>query len=211
MTLVKICGVATPSALAATVAARASHVGFVFFPPSPRHLAHGEAAGLAAQSGPLIRVGLFVDADDALIDAAIGAARLHILQLHGHESPARVAALKARTGLEVWKAVPVRTRADIAATALWAGVADRVLLDAKPPPGSALPGGNGVSFDWSLLADVKPPLPWGLSGGLDPANVAEAIRTTRASLVDVSSGVETAPGVKSVALIRSFCEAAFAA
>lgn len=209
--LIKICGVTTPPTLAATLAARATHVGFVFFPPSPRHLAPAHAAGLAAQAGALIRVGLFVDADDALIDAAIAAAGLHALQLHGDETPARVAGLKARTRLEVWKAVPIRTRTHIAATASWRGIADRVLLDAKPPPGAVLPGGNGVRFDWGLLGEVKPPLPWGLSGGLEPLNVAEAIRATGAPLVDVSSGVETAPGVKSSDLIRAFLEAAHSA
>ena len=207
MTAIKVCGVRTPEPLEAAIAARATHAGFVFFPPSPRHLRPAEAAGLASRAGPLLRVGLFVDADDALIDAAVAAARLDVLQLHGAEPTARVAALKARTGLPVWKAVPVRTRADIAATAAWRGVADLVLLDAKPPPGAALPGGNGVRFDWSLLADVRPPMPWGLSGGLDPANVGEAIRATGAPLVDVSSGVEDAPGVKSPAKIAAFCEA----
>lgn len=209
MLQIKICGLSEPAARDAAIIAGATHLGFVFFPPSPRHLDHARAAALAAPvPSHVARVGVFVDADDAALDAAIDAARLTVLQLHGRESPARAAHVARRFGLEVWKAVPVRTTADIAATSACAGAADRILFDAKAPKGAPLPGGNGLRFDWRILTDARPPLPWGLSGGLDPATVADAIRTTGAPLVDVSSGVETAPGVKSVSLIQQFIEAA---
>ena len=212
MTLVKICGLTEPQTRDAAIHAHATHLGFVFFPPSPRHLENERAAALAAPVPVHIaRVGVFVDPDDALLDAAIHAARLTILQLHGHETPARTAHVRARFGLETWKAAPVRTVQDIAATAAYAGAADLILLDAKAPEGAPLPGGNGLRFDWHILAQARPAMPWGLSGGLTPATVREAIRTTGAPLVDVSSGVETAPGVKSADLIRQFIEAAHAA
>lgn len=212
MPLTKICGLTTPATRDAAIQARATHLGFVFFPPSPRHLTHEQAAALAAPvPGHIKRVGVFVDADDAALEAAINAAKLTVLQFHGDETPARIAHVRARFGLETWKAVPVRTAQDIAATAAYKGAADRLLLDAKAPEGAPLPGGNGLRFDWAILAQTRPPMPWGLSGGLTPATVADAIRTTNAPLVDVSSGVETAPGVKSADLIRQFLEAAHAA
>lgn len=212
MTAIKICGLTTPETLAAAIGAGATHVGFVFFAPSPRDLALAIAPGLSARvPGHVERVGVFVDADDALIGAAIAAARLSVIQLHGGESPARVAAVKARFGLTVWKAAAVRTAADIAQTAVFRDAADMVLLDAKAPDGAVLSGGNGLRFDWRILSDTRPAMPWGLSGGLDAPTVAEAIRATGARLVDVSSGVEDAPGVKSTAKITAFCEAALAA
>lgn len=205
---IKICGVTTPGAVDSAIRARADHVGFVFFPPSPRALTPREAATLGARAaGRIGRVGLFVDATDALIAEAVGAAGLDALQLHGEESPARAAELRARHGLPVWKAVPVASAADIDRAAAYLGAADLVLFDAKTPKGT-LPGGMGLAFDWSLLSGWRNRAPWGLAGGLAPGNVAEAVRLTGAPLVDTSSGVETAPGVKDPALIAAFCAAA---
>jgi phosphoribosylanthranilate isomerase len=201
----KICGLSTPETVDAAVAGGAAWVGFVFFPPSPRNVSPDRAAGLAARvPGRVGRVGLFVDADDALIAAAIREAGLTAIQLHGSEPPARAAALKARHGVEVWKALPVRTAADVAATCAWRGVVDRVLLDAKPPAGATLPGGNGLRFDWRLLAEARPPLPWMLAGGLDATNLGDAVGVTGARAVDISSGVEVAPGVKAPQKIAEF-------
>jgi len=208
---IKICGVTTPEALDAAMAARADHIGFVFFAKSPRNVAPGDAAALAVRAaGRISRVGLFVDAADSLIAEAVAAARLDVLQLHGSETPERAAQLRARFGLPVWKAVAVASAADIARAEAWAGAADLVLFDAKTPKGS-LPGGMGLAFDWSLLAAWKHRTPWGLAGGLKPANVAEAVRLTGAPLVDTSSGVESAPGIKDAGLIAAFCAAAHAA
>ena len=208
---IKICGVTTAPVLDAVIAARASHVGFVFFPKSPRNLAPRDAAPLAERAdGRIARVGLFVDADDETIAQAAAAARLDALQLHGEESPQRAAHLRARLGVPVWKAVPIASAADVERAARWVGAADLVLFDAKTPKGT-LPGGMGLAFDWSLLAAWKNRAPWGLAGGLTPANVAEAVRRTGAPLVDTSSGVETAPGVKDEALVAAFCQAARAA
>lgn len=207
MTLVKICGLSEPATLDAAVAAGADHVGFVFFPPSPRHLGFERAASLAAHVPERVgRVGVFVDADDLLIESAVRAGRLSVLQLHG-AAPSRLAELKRRFGLEVWAAIPVATRRDIEGAKAWIGAADRLLFDAKAPKGASLPGGNAVRFDWRLLDGVRVGMPWGLAGGLDPASVAEAIATTAAPLVDVSSGVEDAPGVKSSDKIRAFVKA----
>ena len=203
----KICGLSTEATLDAALAGGASQVGFVFFAPSPRDLAFDRAAALAGRTPPQVgRVGVFVDPDDALIDAATAAGRLDALQLH-RTTPARAAALKRRTGREVWAAVPVKTRADLTAAARFVGAADRILYDARTPGDAALPGGMGVRFDWALLDGFAHPLPWALSGGLDADNVAEAVRVTGATLVDVSSGVETAPGVKDVAKIAAFLRA----
>ncbi|MEP9400622.1 phosphoribosylanthranilate isomerase [Sphingomonas sp. VNH70] len=211
MTGIKICGLSTPDTLAAALSAGASHVGFVFFPPSPRHLAFDRAAGLAAMVPPQVaRVGVFVDPDDALLEQALAAGRLDAIQLH-KTAPARIAAIRARFGRETWGAVAVKTRADLDGARALAGAADRVLYDAKTPEGAALPGGMGLRFDWGLLDGFAHPLPWALSGGLDPANVGEAIRRTRAPLVDVSSGVESAPGVKDAARIAAFARAVHAA
>ncbi len=206
-TQAKICGLSTEAALDAAIANDASHVGFVFFAPSPRNLDFGQARALAARvPGHVRKVGVFVDPDDALLDAAI-AAGLDALQLHGKETPARTAAIKARTGLEMWKAVPVRTAADLAPAAGFRGAADYILYDAKTPDAALLPGGMGLRFDWRLLEGFAHPLPWALSGGLDAGNVGEAIRMTGAALVDTSSGVESAPGVKDVDKIAAFLKA----
>lgn len=203
----KICGLSTPDTLDAAVAGGASHVGFVFFAPSPRNLTRDGARALSARvPGQVARVGVFVDPDDALLESVIETARLDVLQLH-KTTPARAAAIRAGSGREIWAAVAIRTRADLAAAATFAGVADRILYDAKTPPGAALPGGMGVRFDWALLDGFRHPLPWALSGGLDAGNVRDAIERTRATLVDVSSGVESAPGVKDIAKIAAFLRA----
>lgn len=206
-TAIKICGISTPAALDATIRARADHAGFVFFAKSPRNVSPTDAAALGARAeGRIGKVGLFVDADDALLGEAVSAAGLTALQLHGGETPDRAAQLRARFGLPVWKAISVTCADDIARAQAYAGAVDLVLFDAKTPAGS-LPGGMGLSFDWSLLAGWKGAVPWGLAGGLNPDNVAQAIRSTGAPLVDASSGLETAPGVKDESLIAAFCSA----
>lgn len=207
MTGTKICGLTTAATLDAALRGSASHVGFVFFAPSPRNLAFDAAAGLAARvPGHVTTVGVFVDPDDALLERTLAAVPLGILQLHG-VTPPRAAAIRARFGRETWAAVAVKTRADLDAAHGFAGAADRILYDAKTPPGAALPGGMGLRFDWALLQGFRHPLPWTLSGGLDPGNVAEAIARTGAAMVDVSSGVESAPGVKDVDKIGAFLKA----
>lgn len=204
---IKICGLTTPDTLEAAIAARAEYIGLMFVAKSPRHVALESAAQLSHRAeGRIKRVGVFLDASDAQIAAAV-AAGLDVLQLHGTESPERAAQLGASFSLPVWKVLSVATRADLDRAAAYAGAADLVLLDAKTPKG-ALPGGLGLAFDWALLAGWKPPLPWGLAGGLSPANVGEAVRLTSAPLVDCSSGVESAPGVKDVDRIAAFCKAA---
>jgi phosphoribosylanthranilate isomerase len=203
----KICGLSTPETLDAAIAGGASHVGFVFFPPSPRHLSFDKAQGLAARvPGQIARVGVFVDPDDALLDAAIAAGRLEVIQLH-KVSPERAAAVKARTARETWAALAVKTRADLVPATGFRGAADRLLYDAKAPEGAKVPGGTGLRFDWGLLDGFAHPLPWVLSGGLDAGNVGEAVRVTGARLVDVSSGIEAAPGVKDVDKIAAFLKA----
>ncbi len=206
-TTAKICGLSTPDTLAAAVAGGASHVGFVFFPPSPRHVDFDRVAGLASGvPSYLAKVGVFVDPDDALIDAARAAGRLDAIQLHKTAAD-RIATIRARTGLEIWAAVAVKTRTDLDRARAFTGAADRILYDAKAPEGAALPGGMGLRFDWSLLEGFRHPLPWALSGGLDAGNVGEAVRRTGATLVDVSSGVESAPGVKDATRIAAFLDA----
>jgi len=206
---VKICGLTSLQAVTDAVTAGARYVGFVFFPRSPRHLDVARAAELA-QSVPagVAKVALTVDADDAFLDALLASVPIDMLQLHGHESPERVAAIRARHGLPVMKAVGVAERADLAELDRYMSVADQILLDAKPPKGADLPGGNGLAFDWRLIAGRDWSRPWMLAGGLTPANVAEAMRLTGARQVDVSSGVESAPGVKDPARIRAFIQAA---
>ncbi len=205
---IKICGISTAESLDAVIVARADYVGLVFYPPSPRNVSMAQAALLGARSAHRIsRVGLFVDADDALMAEAIAAAGLDALQLHGEESPARAAQLTARFGLPVWKAIAVATPDDVERAAIYVGAADLILFDAKTPKGT-LPGGMGLSFDWSLLTAWKNRTAWGLAGGLTPDNVAEAARLTGAPLVDTSSGVESAPGVKESGKIAAFCSAA---
>lgn len=205
---IKICGINTAAALDSAVRHRADYLGFVFFAKSPRNVDLHQAASLGQRlAGRATAVGLFVDADDATIAEAVAAARLDAIQLHGKEAPERVAALRAQFGLPVWKAVPVASSADIAAAARYTGAADLVLFDAKAPKGADLPGGLGLVFDWTLLAGYRAPFAWGLAGGLSPDNVGEAIRITGAPLVDVSSGVESAPGVKDEARIAAFAHA----
>ncbi|NGM44885.1 phosphoribosylanthranilate isomerase [Rhodobacter sp. SGA-6-6] len=208
---VKICGIRRAEDLAAAVAARAAYVGLNFFPKSPRFvtLAEARALALAAPEG-LCKVALVVDAEDAALDAIIEAMPLDMLQLHGKESPDRVAEIKVRYGLPVMKAVGVADEGDLAAVLDYSLVADQILVDAKAPKGAALPGGNGLAFDWRLVAQRRWLRPWMLAGGLTAANVAEAIRLTNARQVDVSSGVESAPGVKDAAKIAAFAQAAFA-
>jgi phosphoribosylanthranilate isomerase len=206
---VKICGLSTPEALDVALEAGADMVGFVFFPPSPRHLLYEAARPLGARvRGRAQKVALTVDAGDDVFDALVEALRPDLLQLHGRESPARVTALKARFGLPVMKAIPVETKADLAAIAPYAGVADRLLFDARAPREATRPGGLGKTFDWRLLEGLAPGVPFMLSGGLDAGNVAEALRITRAPGVDVSSGVERAPGEKDPDKIRAFIRAA---
>lgn len=204
---IKICGIASPAALDAVIAARADHAGLVFFPPSPRNVTLADAAALGARAaGRIGRVGLFVDADDALLADAVAAASLDAIQLHGKEPPERAAQLRARFGLPVWKALSIASADDVARAAAYVGAVDLVLFDAKTPKGT-LPGGMGLSFDWSLLSAWKAPCAWGLAGGLTADNVAEAVRRTGAPLVDASSGVESAPGVKDADKVAAFCAA----
>ena len=208
---VKICGVTTPAALRATVEAGAEYLGLNFYPPSPRSVTPDQAAALTAAAPPrLCKVGLFVDVEDATIAETLAAVGLDMLQLHGGESPARVAQIRARFGLPVMKAIKIAGPADVAAAEPYLRVADRLLFDAKPPKEmtEALPGGNALAFDWQLLAGKTWPIPWMLSGGLEPANVAEAARISGARAVDVSSGVEDRPGLKNPDKIRAFLAAA---
>ncbi|MCW3849073.1 phosphoribosylanthranilate isomerase [Sphingomonas sp. LB-2] len=194
----KICGLSTPETLDAAIAGGASHVGFVFFPPSPRHLSFDRARQLIARVPAHIgKVGVFVDPDADLLDGAI-ACGIDTLQLH-KVTPERAASMQ----LPVWAAVAVKTRADLDAASGFRGAVERVLYDAKTPEG-ALPGGMGLRFDWTLLQGFRHPVQWALSGGLDPGNVIEAARVTGAELVDVSSGVESAPGVKDPGRIAAF-------
>lgn len=205
---IKLCGLTDSTALEAAIAARADYAGFNFYPPSPRFLSPARAAELGARAdGRIGRVGVFVDAADAEIAAAVAAARLDAIQLHGHETPQRAAEVRSRFGLPVWRVIGVAKGEDLAKAADYAGAADFILFDAKTPKGT-LPGGMGLAFDWSLLAALKIALPWGLAGGLTAANVGEAVRLTGASLVDAASGIESAPGTKDPALIAAFCAAA---
>jgi phosphoribosylanthranilate isomerase len=202
----KICGVSTLEAVDAAAAGGAAWLGFVFFAKSPRSLGPAAAAALIARAPERIgKAAVLVDPDDALI-ARVLAAGVTALQLHGQEPPQRLAALCGH-GVELWKALPVRTRADLDQAKAYRGVADRIIYDAKTPPGT-LPGGMGLRFDWRLLEGFAHPLPWALSGGLEAGNVAEAVGITGAQMVDVSSGVERAPGVKDVDKIAAFLQAA---
>lgn len=206
---VKICGLTEPEHVVAVAEAGAAYAGFVFFEKSPRHVSV-EKARLLALEAPigLAKVALTVNADDATLDQIVESVPLDMLQLHGAESPERVADVKERYGLPVMKAVGIAEEADLAALATYGAVADQLLVDAKPPKGADLPGGNGLAFDWRLVNRKYWPCPWMLAGGLTPDNVAEAVRMTGARQVDVSSGVESAPGVKDATLIRAFVEAA---
>ena len=209
---VKICGLKTADALAAALAGGASHVGFIFFPKSPRNVSPEEAGRLRqAAAGRAKAVAVTVDADDAFLDRIVAAMAPDMLQLHGSETPERVAAVRARYGLPVMKALAISEAADLAAVAPFRGVADRFLFDAKPPKGAVLPGGNGVAFDWRFLAELDRGVDYMLSGGLDAANVGDALRLANPPGIDVSSGVESAPGVKDTALIAEFLDAVRAA
>ncbi len=205
MVKAKICGISTPETMQAALDAGARWVGLVFFPKSPRNVSIATAAELSRMVGTGTRVvGLFVDPGDDLLDDVTGQVPLDLIQLHGGETPDRVAAIRARFNLPVMKALKIGDAGDLDAATAYEPVVDMLLFDAKPPKGAILPGGNGVAFDWSLLAGRVWRKPWMLSGGLDPANVAGAIRATGAMAVDVSSGVEEAPGRKSPDLIRAF-------
>jgi phosphoribosylanthranilate isomerase len=207
---VKICGLRTDADVAAAASAGASYVGFVFYPKSPRNVSFREAAALAVDVPMgVAKVALVVNADDAFLDGLTAAVPLDMLQLHGSETPTRVAEVKARYGLPVMKAVGIADASDLAQIDAYAAVADQLLIDAKPPKNADLPGGNGLAFDWTLLAGRKYwTVPWMLAGGLTADNVAEAVRLTGATQVDVSSGVEGLVGVKDAGLISAFLAAA---
>lgn len=207
--LVKICGLKTSEALGASLAAGADMVGFVFFPPSPRNIGYEAARSLSAQAeGRAVKVALTVDADDATFERIVESLKPGLLQLHGHETPERVAVVRSRFGLPVMKALPIAERADLSPIRLYEKVADRLLFDARPPRGATRPGGLGRSFDWALLKGLDPAVPFMLSGGLDAGNVAEALAITGAPGVDVSSGVERGPGEKDPDKIHAFVRAA---
>jgi phosphoribosylanthranilate isomerase len=207
--LVKICGLSTRETLDVALEAGADMVGFVFFPPSPRHLSLEAARELGKQArGRAAKVALTVDADDATLSNIVETLQPDLLQLHGKETVARLRDIKAKFALPVMKVIAVETAADLAVLPGFAGVADRILFDARPPKDATRPGGLGAVFDWQLLSKLELKLPYMVSGGLTPDNVAEAVRVTRAGGVDVSSGVETAPGIKDPEMIRQFIRAA---
>lgn len=206
---VKVCGLRTRADVTAAASSGAAFCGFVFFPRSPRHLTIETARDLALFAPPgLAKVALTVDADDTTLDAIVEGVPLDMLQLHGHETPERVAEVRARYGLPVMKAVGIADESDLPAILDYSLAADQILIDAKPPKGAALPGGNGLAFDWRLISGRHWLRPWMLAGGLTPENVAEAVRRTGARQVDVSSGVESAPGIKDPARIAAFVAAA---
>ena len=208
-TRVKICGLTSAETVSAAVQSGAAYVGFNFFPRSPRSLTVEDARSLALEIPEgVAKVALTVDASDDLLDEITANVPCDMLQLHGNESVGRVAAIKTRYGLPVMKAVGIADAPDLEAIDAYSDVADQILVDAKPPRDSELPGGNGLSFDWRLIAGRKWSVPWMLAGGLTPENVEEAVRLTGARQVDVSSGVESAPGVKDASAIRAFIEAA---
>ncbi len=206
---VKICGLSTPRTVAAAAEGGARFVGFVFYPPSPRSVSPERAAELGSGVPVSVtRVGLVVDADDETLDGIVSVARLDMLQLHGMESVDRVREIRERFGLPVMKVVRMAGPEDVAAARAFEDVAERLLFDARPPEGAGRPGGNALAFDWDLLEGLSWRRPWMLAGGLDADNLAEAVRISGAGAVDVSSGVEDAPGVKSAGKIRAFLEAA---
>ncbi|MDD2868240.1 phosphoribosylanthranilate isomerase [Neomegalonema sp.] len=209
MAEVKICGIRSRADLAVAAEAGARYAGFVFFPPSPRALTPQTAAALAREAPEgLCKVGLFVNPADEDLDAVLELAALDMIQIHKVEDPARLAALRRRAGLPLIAAAPLGAEEDFLLALRLSRAADMILFDARPAPDAALPGGNGLAFDWSLLAGRRWPGPWMLAGGLTPENVAEAVARTGAARVDVSSGVESAPGVKDAAKIRAFARAA---
>ena len=206
---VKVCGLSEAATLDAAVSAGARYVGFVFFEKSPRHVSLDVAKALAQEVPEgICKVALTVDADDALLDDICGAVPIDMLQLHGQETPERVAEVRQTYGLPVMKAVGIAGQDDLNAIGEYSRVCDQILVDAKPPKDGEVPGGNGLAFDWRLIAGRRWPVPWMLAGGLTPENVAEAVRLTGAEQVDVSSGVERARGVKDARLIARFIEAA---
>ncbi|NNE89840.1 MAG: phosphoribosylanthranilate isomerase [Silicimonas sp.] len=206
---VKICGLSTPDAVSAAAEAGAGYVGFVFFAKSPRNVSIEQARALAVDVPVgVAKVALTVNADDAFLRTLTDTVPLDMIQLHGSEAPERVTDVRALTGLPVMKAVGIASAADVERLDAYAAVSDQLLVDAKPPPDGDLPGGNGLSFDWRLISNRRWSVPWMLAGGLTPGNVAEAIRLTGARQVDVSSGVESGPGVKDAAAIRAFVKAA---
>lgn len=208
MTRVKICGLRTPETVEAAVSAGARYLGFVFFPKSPRHVSIDQARALAMPvPAGVAKVGLFVEPDDDLLQQVLDTVPLDIVQLHGRESAERVRAVKRLTGLPVMKAVGLAEAADLAQIDAYSDVADMILVDAKPPKGAALPGGNGVQFDWRLLDGFAWRRPWMLAGGLTAENVRDAVALTGAPIVDLSGGVERAPGEKDPELIRAFMKA----
>ena len=210
--LIKICGLSTPQTVAAALDNGADMIGFIFFPKSPRHVSVDETAQLRKPAfGRAMAVAVSVDASDAELDAIVSVMQPDMLQLHGHETPERARDVKARFGLPVMKVISIRERADLDQIAPYVGIADKFLLDAKAPKGSELPGGNGVSFDWTLLSALDPGLDYMLSGGLNAGNAAAALRLTHAPGLDVSSGVEIGPGVKDIGLIEEFFAAVAAA
>jgi len=207
--LVKICGLSTPETLAVALDAGADMVGFVFFPPSPRNVSLETARALGSRvNGQARTVALTVDADDTLLASIVDALKPDMLQLHGHETPQRIAAVRESFGLPVTKVLAIEAKSDLAAIPNYTSVADRLLFDARPPREATRPGGLGKAFDWLLLEDLHLSIPFILSGGLHAGNVAEALRITHADGVDVSSGVESAPGVKDPEKIRAFIRAA---
>jgi phosphoribosylanthranilate isomerase len=202
---VKICGLSTAEGIAAAARHGARFVGFVFYPPSRRNVTPSLAAALARVVPPgIVKAGLFVDADDATLTETLDKTPLDLLQFHGRETPERVAWAKRRFGKPVMKSIPIATEVDLAVAERYFGVADRLLFDAKPPKDARAPGGNGLVFDWELLGGRRWPVPWMLSGGLSPDNLANAVRITHATAVDVSSGVERAAGVKDAEKIAAF-------
>jgi phosphoribosylanthranilate isomerase len=210
--LIKICGLKTPAALDAALEAGADLVGFVFFAPSPRHIGLEAARSLGERvRGGVRKVAVSVDADDALLAQCVDALKPDLLQLHGQETPERVAVIRSRFGLPVMKALPITERADLSSVPLYTGVADLLMFDGRAPRGATRPGGLGKAFDWGVLEGLDLSLPFVLSGGLDAGNVGEALRMTRADGLDVSSGVERAPGEKDADKIRAFIRAARAA
>lgn len=205
---IKICGLKTPETIAAAIDGGASHVGFIFFPKSPRHVEPEETGQLRAVARNRAKaVAVTVDAGDAMLDAIVAEMAPDMLQLHGKESPERVAAVKARYGLPVMKSFSITQAEDLEAITQYRGIADRFLFDAKPPKGSLLPGGNGVAFDWSLLTGLDPVIDYMLSGGLNAANIGDALALASPPGIDISSGVESEPGVKDAALIAEFFKA----
>ncbi len=206
---VKICGLTRAEDVAAAAEAGASYLGFVFFPKSPRNVSVEQARDLAVDAPfGIAKVGLLVNPDDALLEEIAARVPLDMIQLHGSESPERVAEVRERMGLPVMKALGVATEADLEKVAAYGRVADQLLIDAKAPEGAALPGGNGLAFDWRLVQGRRWPVPWMLAGGLTPETAAQAVRMTGAKQLDVSSGVEAAPGLKDAEKMRAFVAAA---